>query len=57
MELAQIPEYHPEVDLVFFSHIHKTSGTSVRYVDLGMSNFGDKATLGYQDIQYRDCQE
>ncbi|CAN0324048.1 unnamed protein product [Pylaiella littoralis] len=24
-----IPEYHPEKDLVFFSHIHKTSGTSL----------------------------
>eukprot|EP00752_Nemacystus_decipiens_P006534 g5885.t1 len=26
---SKIPEYHPESDLVFFSHIHKTSGTSL----------------------------
>lgn len=32
--LAQIPDYHPEEDLLFFSHIHKTSGTSLRYVGL-----------------------
>lgn len=30
-ELARIPEYEPEHDLVFYSHIHKTSGTSIRY--------------------------
>ncbi|CAM9234999.1 unnamed protein product [Ectocarpus sp. 6 AP-2014] len=29
---SEIPLYRPEQDLVFFSHIHKTSGTSLRHV-------------------------
>lgn len=49
-ELAQLPEYDPERDLIFYSHIHKTSGTSLRYsrVNVAVCKAARGCRVGFQ---------